>query len=385
MAKRIVYVSNASLPLLRANAVHIMRMCDAFVDNGADVVLYCDDDGDVEKMYDVYGVKHRFPIYAPNQGLLLHLLKGFAGNLIQGWKNARIIKRKETSAYVYGRSLPIIFFLGNCFKFSYEVHVIPSNPVVSWMERHVLKRKNLVSLVTISNPLKEYYSKLMPRELDGKIVVLHDGANVVEENTTARPVLNNSKSCYPNICIGYIGSLYPGKSMEVLIPIAKLMPKVLFHIVGGDTEWVNHWKKVAKVESVSNLVFYGKMRPAEVSAYYDALDICLMPYSNNVYVDKNKKQEIGKWISPLKLFEAMAHGKPIIVTDLPSIREVMDNGKDALLINADDTKGWVHAIENLAGSFELRQELSENARKKLELQYSWKVRTQKILSKIDSI
>lgn len=381
---KIIYVSNANLPSLRANAVHVMRMCDAFAENGVDISLYCDEKGDLANTYELYGVKHCFSIISPQKNsILIKKRSGFVNSLVCSWKNANTIKRGAKETFVYGRSLPILFFLNNRFSFSYEVHAIPTNRITKWMERCVLKNSKLVSLVAISQPLKEYYEKAFPEELKGKTIVLHDGADMVDKTTAKKAVIDNAKSRFPDVAIGYVGSLYPGKCMEVLLPVAKAMPGVLFHIVGGDKEWVKHWQDEANKNEVKNLVFYGKIAPAKVSEYYEALDICLMPYSSKIYVDKDKKLEIGQWISPLKLFEAMAHEKAIVVTDLPSIREVMNDGKDALLLNAHETDKWVEAIEKLAESLELRKQLSSNARKKLEEEYSWVVRTQKIIKKVN--
>ncbi len=382
-APKIIYASNAYLPSMRANAVHVMRMCDAFADSSLDITLYCDDKGDLEKMYEIYGVRHRFQIVAPKQKRFIGTRKGFLYSLRCGWKNACSISKEKGNICVYGRSLPIIFFLGSRFPFFYEVHATPTNFLFAWMERRVLKRRHLVMLVTISNPLKDYYEDMMPKYLKGKIVVLHDGADTVS-CTVKKATIDNKGSRYSNVNIGYVGSLYPGKCMELLLPIAKAMPDVKLHIVGGDDYWVNYWKREATVQKISNLLFYGKVSPVEVSDYYEALDICLMPYSNKIYVDKDRKLEIGQWISPLKLFEAMAHGKAIVVTGLPSIREVMDDGEDALLLDATDTAQWVWAIEKLATSEELRQKLASNSRKKLEQNYSWTMRTKQILSIIES-
>ena len=378
MMKRIIYVSNAYLSSMRANAVHIMRMCDAFAENGVDVTLYCDEKGDLEKVYDIYGVKHRFPIVSPRSRMLFDKINKNIKSLFYSWKNANAIKQREKNAFVYGRSLFILFFLHNKIPFSYEVHATPTSKILGWMERCVLRYSKLVKLVAISNPLKDYYEKTFPNELKGKVVVLHDGADAVNQNSERKASLDNAPSRYPDVNIGYIGSLYPGKCMEVLLPIAKAMPDVMLHIVGGDKEWVKHWQEETEKLNVKNLVFYGKISPAKVSGYYEALDICLMPYSSKIYVNKNKKLEIGQWISPLKLFEAMAHGKAILVTDLPSIREVMEDGEDALLLSATDTKSWVDAIERLAKSEELRLKLSTHARKKLEEEYSWSIRAKRI-------
>ncbi len=59
-------------------------------------------------------------------------------------------------------------------------------------------------------------------------------------------------------------------------------------------------------------------------------------------------------MSPLKLFEYMAHGLPIVSSDLPALREVLENESNALLCDPDDIVAWVSAIERLRSSLQLR-------------------------------
>ena len=60
---RLVYLHCGTIPLVYANGVQVMRMCDALSDAGHDVVLYALPASiEVDDVYDYYGVRHRFPI-----------------------------------------------------------------------------------------------------------------------------------------------------------------------------------------------------------------------------------------------------------------------------------------------------------------------------------
>ena len=72
----------------------------------------------------------------------------------------------------------------------------------------------------------------------------------------------------------------------------------------------------------------------EVSAYFLASDVLVMPYSSGVTIKDGT--EAGKFTSPLKLFEYMASGKPIVVTGVPSVLEILRPGENSLVVPPDD-------------------------------------------------
>ena len=268
-----------------------------------------------------------------------------------------------------------LYFLNKNRNFSYEVHSIPSKKIYEILESKILKRSNLKKLVTISEPLRKEYSRRYP-ELSEKIKVLHDGADPVPLNT--QKALLSSKDTN-DLHIGYVGSLYPGKCMETLIPIATMMPDIYFHIVGGSKDLVNYWKSECVKNRINNIIFYGYVKPSEINSYYQAFDVVLLPYSKNIYYRKGKSDDIGKWISPLKLFEAMSNQKPIIVTSLNSIREILEDGKDAFIIESDDINKWVNTLRELISNASLRNRLGKNALNKFRTYYTWKKRAEQIL------
>jgi glycosyltransferase involved in cell wall biosynthesis len=83
-------------------------------------------------------------------------------------------------------------------------------------------------------------------------------------------------------------------------------------------------------------------------------------------------------MSPLKIFECMAHAKPIVSSDLPVLREVLTDEVNALLCDPDDIESWVNAIERLRKDQDLRARLAERARLDFDTNYSWAKRADKI-------
>jgi len=103
----------------------------------------------------------------------------------------------------------------------------------------------------------------------------------------------------------------------------------------------------------------------DVPSWYGKGDIAVMPYQPSLsHADS---------ISPIKLFEAMAAARPIVVSDLPAIREVVSHEVEALLVPPGDIDAWVVAVERLRHDPVLAHRLALAGREKVA-RYSWNQR-----------
>jgi glycosyltransferase involved in cell wall biosynthesis len=84
-------------------------------------------------------------------------------------------------------------------------------------------------------------------------------------------------------------------------------------------------------------------------------------------------------MSPLKLFEYMAAGRPIVCSDLPVLREILQHERTALLCDPDDAASWAGALARLHDEPTLRRTLAEAARAQFELHFTWKARADRVL------
>jgi glycosyltransferase involved in cell wall biosynthesis len=107
----------------------------------------------------------------------------------------------------------------------------------------------------------------------------------------------------------------------------------------------------------------------EIPEWYGRCDLVLLPYQQNL--------RHAACISPIKLFEAMAAGRPIIASDLPAIREILEHEKTALLVNPSDVAAWLGAVRRLTGDPELARRLAQAAKAK-STEYSWEKRAERI-------
>jgi glycosyltransferase involved in cell wall biosynthesis len=90
-----------------------------------------------------------------------------------------------------------------------------------------------------------------------------------------------------------------------------------------------------------------------------------------------------RYTSPLKLFEYLTMGRPIVASDLPSIRETLTDGRDALLVPAGDPIALAGALERLAGDRALAASLAGQART-LAASYTWERRAERLEAALEA-
>lgn len=332
-----------------------MNMCQAFSKVYPQVILY-GIDGQISKekdLFDIYGVQRSFEIrLIKSRSGLLYALQVFLSVVF------------HLKATIYTRNLYLAGILGLFNrKVVYESHY--AHWTTSYLHRFLftlfaLRKKN--KLVVISHALKNLY--MTHTRFQGSILVAHDGANPLLLSTTEQ-----SKS---RLVVGYIGSLYHGRGVEQILEAARKIPEFDFLFVGGPREQKERLEQTYQLKNVS---FIGHVQPSEVKKYLEQSDILVAPYQKSVRVFGNTL-DTAEYMSPLKIFEYMSSQRPIIVSDLPVLHEVLDQ-ECARFVQADDVENWVTSIRSL-GDPAIRKLLSTNAYKRFLAKYTWEERAKLI-------
>jgi len=372
---KIVYISTSTIPSRTANSIHVMKMCQAFAKNGHEVILFAPEnragrEPGIEDVFSFYGVEKCFEI----QYLPLLPVKG--KGLIYGFLAAQKAKLLHPDL-VYGRDLPGCFFASFLnIQVVFESHAPIEGFIYCWIFRKLIRRAVFQKMVVITHALKDYYSERYPL-LSGNIIVAPDGADPVSEHAEPIEFPNKGK----RLQVGYVGHLYKGKGMEVISDLLIRCDWADFHIVGGIEEDIMYWKK--HIGNHKNVIFHGFVPHPETLKFILAFDIALLP--NQKYVSVfGGGSDIGKWTSPMKLFEYMAAGKAIICSDIPVLREVIIDGSNALLCDPNDIESWERMLIYLYENDDERVRLGRNAKEKLIFNYSWRSRAQNVLNNFKS-
>jgi glycosyltransferase involved in cell wall biosynthesis len=371
---RILYLSDSIIPSRTANSINVMKMCTAFSRIGNEVVLLTikrpgSHQKDVESDFDFYGVEPLFEIrkfYVPQMksSIFLYSLR------------CAIETLKIKPDVVYGRFLRGVWLAAMLgFETIYEMHFTERQMprVGRLLFSNLVKKRKLKHLVVISQALKEMIEDNVSRK---KIIVAHDGADLIgNNNKEVQTELFDPRG--QKTKVGYIGHLYPGRGIELIFKMARELPGIDFHIIGGAEEDIKTRKREAEGK---NIFFHGFVPPSLINSYIRHCDILVMPYQRRVTISGDKASDTSRWMSPLKMFEYMASGRPIIASDLPVLREVLDHERNAILVVPDDINGWVRSIQFLADDQKTRERLAKQALIDLKQSYTWERRAQRVLA-----
>ena len=168
----------------------------------------------------------------------------------------------------------------------------------------------------------------------------------------------------------YTGHLYEGRGMDLMAGLAKRFPSVQFVWIGGREPEVAAWRQRLDEDGVPNVTLTGFLPNADLPRYQAEADILLMPYER--VIRGSGGGDSAAYCSPMKMFEYMASGRAILSSDLPVLREVLNEG-NAILCPPEDLDAWCRAFEQLVGDPALRMRLGQQALCDVQA-YTWMAR-----------
>ena len=164
--------------------------------------------------------------------------------------------------------------------------------------------------------------------------------------------------------IGYIGVLKARHGLTTLIEtftlVAQQTPAAQLLIVGDGPEREYLDREIAARGLTDRVQFTGSIAPELVPAYLASMDVALAPYPPLAQF----------YSSPLKVYEYMAAGLPVVATRIGQIEEIIEHGETGILIRPGDASGMAQAITELAASVDLRTRLGQAARQTVQ-EHTW--------------
>lgn len=192
-------------------------------------------------------------------------------------------------------------------------------------------------------------------------VVVPDGVDLsLAEAVTSKPAWSK-----PPVLL-YLGSLHPWKGLDRLLAALPQVADAELYIAGGPQARIAELRAQAVALGVARrLRFLGSVPPAQRFQTIADADICILPLSDT---------SIGsRYTSPLKLFEYMAVGKPIVAADVPALQLVLNHGEDGLLAAVDDPAALACQINRLLAYPDLAASLGAKARVRAR-DFTWQAR-----------
>jgi glycosyltransferase involved in cell wall biosynthesis len=358
----LLYVFPEPLPLGRARGIQTAHTVAALAEQGIDVTLaYVPSSGDPFAAYS---------IPAPANVRLLPVSRSLPWPLARMHSNrlffARLAARiGEVGAdAVMTRHLKVSVSLLQRFperKLVYEAHEVFADTAPPGRRESTLDRERTVvegaaTLVANSRATAARLRALY--RISAPVEVIPNGVDYPEslpEKDWARASQH----------IVYSGSFFPWKGVDDLAEAARALPGFAIRFVGGSAERVAELR--ARAGGGAAVDFTGHIPHGNVAAELARACIAVLP---------NRADPDSAFTSPIKLFEYMAAGCALVVSDLPSLREVLEQD-DAVWTAPGDPAGLARAIRGLAEDPEHARRLAARMREKAR-GYTWAARGERL-------
>ncbi|MBI4919682.1 glycosyltransferase family 4 protein [Candidatus Azambacteria bacterium] len=380
---KLIYIANSRIPTEKANGFQIMKMCEAFSNAGVKMELWIPKRFNQikESPFSYYDIRENFGIKKiPVVDLVpLDKLLGSAAGLVESVSFAFFclfyLPKQSEDCFIYSRDQFICWFLSfSKRKFVYEIHSFPQN--TGWYKR-IWKRA--YRIIAITQGLKNL---LVRKNIKGdKILTAPDGVDLEAFNAVSQSKEELKIELglpREDFLIGYVGkfkTLGMEKGIKTMIESLSLLEKdAKMVFVGGEESEMGEYKILASRFNVAaQCVFIAYQPYARMIKYIKAMDALVIPFPNEPHY--------AFYASPLKLFEYMASGQPIIASDLPALKEIL-NDKNALFFKPEDKNDLARAVKMLKASQTLGYHLSRQAFADVK-NYTWQQRANNILKFIN--
>lgn len=372
---KLIYVTNSRIPTEKAHGAQIMKMCEKF-SNLMPVKLIVPNKTNYlnQDPFTYYGIQRNFKIETVPSLDLGGKTRKFARflflfDLFIFAVSVSIFGNIKKKDLVYTRDYTLLPFLSSK-KNIVEIHDIPKRTAV-----FVRALNNASLIVAITFGIK---NKLVSLGIDEKkIIVCPDAVDLESFDINVSKIDARNKLFLPvdKKIVLYSGQLYSWKGAEVLAEATKYFsPEILTVFVGGTEPWVSTFNN--KYNKGDNIRVIHAQKKDLVPFYLKSADVLVLPNSG-------KEAISAIYTSPLKLFEYMASNRPIVASNLPSIREIL-NDKNATFFEPDNDKSLADSVRTVFENISDGEGKAKTAFQDV-IKYTWQKRAENIIDAIKSI
>ncbi|NEO32917.1 MAG: glycosyltransferase [Symploca sp. SIO3C6] len=386
MKKHFVYFTRDILPRAEAHLVHDVNMANAAANLGySSVLVYLSKTEESRNPVDWF---YPFRPKQPQPELINFYNiqdKLKVNSLPMPWPIGKINSKLTTPSTIICR----YYFPVHIFPHTKILHTLDWNliktavkhqiPVIyerehfqkTPYEKEIVESPFFQVAVTVADNVRDDMIKRgMPPE---KIVKLHSGFNqsfAVRQPEKAAQWREQLLSAGRKQLVVYSGGLYKFKGVDLLIEVARELPEVQFVFAGGNESQVEAYRQQARQQQANNVTFLGYIKHEQLPALLQAADILAHPHCSG---------EAASFTSPLKLFEYMASGTPIVATEIPPLAEFRSSGAIAGWCEPDNPTQFTQCLQQVLTTHPRKVEgYTDNL--EFASQFSWENRMAKIFS-----
>jgi glycosyltransferase involved in cell wall biosynthesis len=203
-----------------------------------------------------------------------------------------------------------------------------------------------------------------------RIVVVENGVD--HTRFPARSVQIDSG---PTINVGFVGALYKWQNLDMLLDAIALpeFADVHVHIAGDGAERVNLTEKINSLGLAGRVHMKGRLTPDDVPAFLSKMDIAFSGHGS----------ANGAYFSPLKLWEYLASGTPVISSRHKASLELKQGEFAVLLFDTENMESLVEAIRSARSDLSRLVEIAAAKQDTVREKYSWQARVQPLLKRME--
>ena len=381
---KIFYLSRINTATEDASTRHVFEFCRQFARLGHEVVLFVPDLGERRELEGVRFVHVPVGIKKKSATYLLFYLSLFF--LLPFY----LVKIRPQVVYTRHQQME---WVATCWKWVFGFsYVIESNgltpvelkinsapgwwiKVVECMEWFCFRMPGLI--VTSSPQLRDVMCDSYNLNPD-KFLVVSNGANPdVFKPADLKECREKLQLAVEGIYLVFVGSLRKWHGLEqiilAMVQLEKSFPNISLLLVGDGEERIKVEKLISQNRLDSKVVMYGEKPFREIPDYINAADICLGSFT----------QKPG--ISPLKVFEYMACGKPLICNSVGGLDVLFNEHKVGTLILSQDPQEWTKAITEMLNHPEQMAEYGRNGLASVHNEFNWRSICKKIESALERL
>jgi len=373
---KIALITNSRIPSLTANSIQAMKVAQALIQLGHEVRMFAPKEAEpvnYQSLITHYGLQTAPPLdLIPSIRLFRrldfviraqHAAEKFGADLIYTWL-------PQSAVFALRRRDPVVL----------EMHADVAGNGAWWLKQFWQRPGRKLMTVTVSALRKALERSTSLQFEDQSLLVAPNGVELEKYEGLPSPVEARQRlNLKEGLTVGFTGHIYPGRGADLLFELAKQMPLVNFLWVGGTPDLVDFWRGKLTDAKMSNVTMTGFVKHEVIPLHQAASDVLLMPYSRSISASSG--QDIAEVINPMKMFEYMASGRAIVSADLPSIREVLNEG-NAVFVETGNwelvIREWKAAIESLLAEEPRRAALGAQARRDVK-EMSWVKREERII------
>ncbi len=378
--KHIFYLFHGRYPSDKAAGLFAAKSCEAFGDLGVGLTLLVPRRRQLELRdpYDFYTLRRTFVtqyLFTVDvfQVPVLRRIAFYVSYVVYSLVSCiyLLIYARRNDVIYSNEVLPLLLASYAFSHTVYEVHDYPETK--KWLYGVLLRRAQRI-LVTNDWKRNRLIAEFnLPGE---KLFVERNGVDIKEFTiaTSKREARERLKLESDIPIVLYTGHLYSWKGAHVLAQAAELLEGIRVAFVGGTEKDIALFRGL--YGRIPSIQFFGHRPHEEMPLWQKAADVLVIP--------NTAKEDISKfYTSPMKLFEYMASDRPIVASDIPSVREVVSDD-DAFFATPDDAGALAAMIRFVLEHGGEAQQRATHARRTVE-GYSWSARAGRILVQLKKL